>query len=276
MFSFGKRSEPRGFGHLSQKLKRLGLNKSEINAVLKRVWVTPVSRRSEDFVAPGHSPTHSTVLLEGVACLYERLTDGSRQIFAFQYPGDFCDLNRHVLPKSKNEVAVAAITRCSVGMISHGDLEHLMSQYPTLATAMWRASILEASMVRQHLLSVGRRPALQRIAHLLCEQMARQEAVGIHDAPTPLSGADLADAAGLSIVHVSRTFKELQRLGLLAKEGRSMKVVDKAQLASLAGFDGDYLDMPQLLSDWQDEIEAPRQVASSRQMSLNGAEGRRV
>ncbi len=123
--------------------------------------------------------------------------------------------------------------------------------------------MLEAGMLRQNLLNVGRRPALQRVAYLLCEQMARQEAVGIYSAAIPLSGSDLADAAGLSVVHVSRTFTELQRQRLLVKEGRTMKVVDKTRLATLAAFDGNYLNMPQLLSDWQVEIEAPRPAAGS-------------
>ena len=63
------------------------------------------------------------------------------------------------------------------------------------------------------------------------------------------------DAAGLSIVHVNRTFQELRRLNILPKEGRSINVVDRERLAKLAGFDGNYLNMPQLLSHWQVKIE---------------------
>lgn len=65
------------------------------------------------------------------------------------------------------------------------------------------------------------------------------------------------DAAGLSIVHVNRTFQELRRLNILPKEGRSINVVDRERLAKLAGFDGNYLNMPQLLSHWQVKIERP-------------------
>jgi CRP-like cAMP-binding protein len=193
--------------------------------------------------------------MEGVACLYERLQDGNRQIYAFQYPGDFCDLHQHVLPETNNEVAVAAITGCSIGIIEHKDLEQLIAQYPTLGLALWRASMLEASIFRKRLLNVGRQPALQRVAHLLCEQLVRREAVGINSATIPLTQMDLADAAGLSIVHINRTFQELRRLNILSKEGRTIKVVDRERLAGLAGFDGNYLNMPQLLSNWQIKIE---------------------
>jgi CRP-like cAMP-binding protein len=187
--------------------------------------------------------------------LYERLQDGNRQIYAFQYAGDFCDLNQHVLPETNSEVAVAAMTDCSIGTIEHKDLEQLIAQCPTLGLALWRVSMLEASIFRKRLLNVGRQPALQRVAHLLCEQLARREAVGINSATIPLTQMDLADAAGLSIVHVNRTFQELRRLNILAK-GRTIAVLDRERLACLAGFDGNYLNMPQLLSNWLVKIES--------------------
>jgi CRP-like cAMP-binding protein len=190
--------------------------------------------------------------------MYERLPNGDRQIYAFQYPGDFCDLNRHVLPGGNHDVAVAAISDCRIGIIDHSELDRLVSDYPSLGLALWRSTMLEAAMLRKRLLSVGRQPALQRIAHLLCEQLARQGAVGIDSAIVPFRQIDLADAAGLSIVHVNRTFNELQRRGLLVKEGRRMRVVDRTRLALLAAFDGAYLNMPHLLSDWTLEIERPR------------------
>jgi hypothetical protein len=67
---------------------------------------------------------------------------------------------------------------------------------------------------------------------------------------------DLADAAGLSIVHVNRTFRELRRMNILSKEGRTNKVVDRERLVILAGFDGNYLNMPQLLSYWEVKLES--------------------
>jgi CRP-like cAMP-binding protein len=265
------------FGPLIQKLRSLGVDSdTELNAVLNRLKVRAGTRRGEDIIAPGRSPGHSTVLMEGVACLYERLQDGNRQIYAFQYPGDFCDLHRHALPETNNEVAVAAITDCSIGIIEHKDLEQLIAQYPSLGLALWRASMLEASIFRKRLLNVGRQPALQRVAHLLCEQLARREAVGLNSATIPLTQMDLADAAGLSIVHINRTFQELRRLNILSKEGRAIKVVDRERLAGLASFDGNYLNMPQLLSHWQVRIEStptPAERSSAMWRSKSAAHG---
>lgn len=202
-------------------------------------------------MASGGLPRTPTVLLEGLSCLYERRPDGRRQILSIQHPGDFCDLSHHMLPGTNSDAAVGAMTGCSIGIIDHRYLDQLLGQYPSLALAMWRAAILEASILRKRLLNIGGQSALQRVAHLLCEHFARQEVVGIRDAAIPFSQIDIADATALSIVHVNRTFKELQRLNLLSKEGRTMKVVNRKRLADLAGFDGAYLNMPQLLSHWQ-------------------------
>src|SRR5262249_50496397 len=248
-----KRSGPEGFGPVVRKLRSLGSRESdaELEAVLKRIKVRARASRGEDIIGSGNASRHFTVLLDGVTCSYERLKDGNRQIYAFQYPGDFCDLSRHVLPESNNEVAVAALTDCSIGIIGHRDLEQLIAQYPSLGLALWRSTMLEASIFRKRLLNIGRQPALQRVAHLLCEQLARREAVGINSTTIPLTQVDLADAAGLSIVHINRTVQELRRLGILSDKGRAIEVVDRAELATLASFDGQYLNMPQVLSHWQ-------------------------
>jgi CRP-like cAMP-binding protein len=259
-----KRSRQQAFGPLIEKLRNLGVdNDTELDAFLKCITVRAGIGRGDDIIASGRSPRYSTVLTEGVACLYERLPDGNRQIYSFLYPGDFCDLHRHVLPDTNSEIAVAAITDCSIGNIGHKDLEQLIVQYPSLGLALWRATMLEASIFRKRLLTVGRQPALQRVAHLLCEQLARREAVGINGSTIPLTQMDLADAAGLSIVHINRTFQELRRLNVLSKEGRAIRVVDRERLACLAGFDGNYLNMPQLLSDWQVRME-PASVPAGR------------
>src|SRR5262245_17767965 len=253
MKSLLKRSGPEAFGPLIRKLRSLGSVESdaELDAVLDRIKVRAGANRGEDIIGPGNASRYFTVLLDGVACSYERLKDGNRQIFAFQYPGDFCDLSRHVLPESNNEVAVAALTDCAIGIIEHRDLEQLIAQYPSLGLVLWRATMLEASIFRKWLLNIGRQPALQRVAHLLCEQLARREAVGINSATIPFTQMDLADAAGLSIVHVNRTVQELRRLGILSAKGPAIEVVNRAGLVSLANFDGQYLSLPQVLSHWQ-------------------------
>lgn len=244
------RSAPGSCAPLRQKLVWLGFtDEFDLNVILSKIRIEPCVHRGDDILPFGSSGKHLTVLISGVACLYERLPDGNRQIFAFQYPGDFCDLNRHVMHKSAQEIAVAAITECSTGSIENAVLEELIVRFPLLGLALWRSTVLEATALRESLLS-RRHTALQHVAHLLCEQLARRAVIGIDDPSIPVSQVDLADAAGLSVVHINRTFKDLQWMGLLSKAGRSMKVVDREKLARLAGFDGSYLDMPRMLSGW--------------------------
>lgn len=245
------RGEARGsFAPLRQKLRHLGVHQeTDLNAIMSKITVWRHFDRGEDIVPAGSSPSHSTVLISGVACLYERLADGRRQIYTFQYPGDFCDLSRHVLQATTSDVTVGAATDCLAGSIENHALDRLLVQYPAFGTALWRSSVLEASALRARLLS-HRRTAIGNVAHLLCEHLARQSAVGIENSIIPVSQVELADAAGLSTVHINRTVKELQCLGLLSKSGRSIQVVDRQRLAHLAGFDGCYLDMPKVLASW--------------------------
>lgn len=249
--------KPSAWGSLAplrQKLLSLGVeSEAELNAILGSVRLGSRVIRGEDISTAGSSPRDWAVLIDGVACLYDRLIDGSRQIYSFQYPGDFCDPSRHVLQSSTGGVSVAAVTDCSIGFIEKLALEKLIAQHPALALALWRSMVLDAGALRARLLG-SRQTALQRVAHLICEQLVRLQAVGIDDALVPVSQIDLADAAALSVVHVNRTFREMQAMGLLAKAGRSMKVVDMERLTRLANFNGSYLNLPQRQSRWEIEL----------------------
>jgi CRP-like cAMP-binding protein len=238
------------------KLRSLGLNgEADLQALTKLIEVKKVGvNRGEEIIGAGTSPTHSTVLLDGIACSYERLEDGGRQIHAFRLPGDFCDLHRHVLPELGDEVAVAALSDCLIGIIAYRDLDRLIAQYPTLGLALWRATMLEASISRQTLLNVSRRPALQRVAHLLCELLARREAIGINGSVIPLTQIDLADAAAISVVHINRIFQDLRKLGAVSRNSRAIEIVNRERLVELVSFDGHYLNMPEVLLHWKVDV----------------------
>ena len=232
-----------------RKFKNLGIDgEEELQALLLHVKIKRRVSRGEDIVRVGSSSRYSTVLLTGVACRYKMIESGRRQIFAFQYPGDFCDFHRYVLSELND--AVAALTDCSIGIILHEDIRQITAQYPKLGVALWRDTLLEASIFRERLLNMGQRPALPRIAHLICEQMARLEAIGTTRAIIPLTQVDLADAAGLSVVHMNRTIQDLRELGILSKNNRTIEVVDRDRLVNIAKFDGRYLK-PQVLSQWR-------------------------
>ena len=239
---------------LGLKLKRLGAQPDDLDFLLqaakRRVRVSAQRQR--------HSRSRyrrtGEDSLAGTACSYKRQEDGGRSILSFQHPGDFCDLYRYVLPDHEPAIGIQALTDCTVAVIDYRDMDGLLAR-PALASAFWRASMLEAAVYRERLSNTGRGTALERVAHLLCEQLARREAVGIHAPRLPFSQIDVADAAGLSVVHVNRTIQTLRSLNVLSKASQAIEVVDRKQLEEIAGFDGRYLNMPRLVSKWAVQIE---------------------
>lgn len=250
---------PPKFGELDAlalKFKSLELDsEADLHAVLRLVTVREDVSPGNNILDTRCSPRQLTVLLSGVACFNKRLEDGSRQIYAFQYPGDFCDLHRYVLPEMDQTTTVTALTDCSIGTIRHDDMDQVLSQRPKLGLAFWRASMLEASIFRERLLNISRRAALPRVASIICEQLVRLEAINIRNAAIPLTQIDLADAGGLSVVHVNRVVRELRILGALSKKKRTIEVESRDRLAQVASFDRRYLNMPELLSGWTVDSE---------------------
>jgi CRP-like cAMP-binding protein len=221
------------------KLRNLGLDSDNVRAFLSLFKWTRTIGRGDQIVRVGSSQKVLTVMLSGVACRYRITDNGRRQIFAFQYPGDFCDYYRYVV--AKRDDPVAALTDCLVGVIPHEGIERIIERHPQISLAFWRNTVLEARIFEERVLKGTQRPAVERIAHLLCEQIFRLEAVGIAGHVVPLTQIDLADAAGLSVVHVNRTIQDLRELGALAKNSHGIRVENKDRLVQIAKFDASYL-----------------------------------
>jgi CRP-like cAMP-binding protein len=235
---------------LVRKLRNLAVVRDEeLQAFVEMFSIKRSIRRGADIIAMGDSSTFSTVLLQGLACRYKIIGNGRRQILTFQYPGDFCDGHSYILPT--RDTAVSALTDCSVGIIMHRDIERITAKFPSLGLALWRDTMIEARIFREW--NVSQRPALERIAHMLCEQIVRLEAIGVAGRAIPQTQVDLADAAGLSTVHMNRTIQDLRELGALMKNSRAIMVSRWDRLVEIAKFDRRYLGM------WQsppDELAA--------------------
>lgn len=244
---------------LALKFRSLGIDTDELDVLVRFLKHQPRVPAGADIIHAAQSTGHSTLLLAGIGSSYKRLEDGSRQIYSFQYPGDFCDFYRYVLPERDEAMAVQALTECSVATIDYADIDQLLAQRPRLSLALWRTTMLEASILRERLSNARRGSALQRVANLLCEQVARREAIGMTDSVLPITQVDVADAAGLSFVHVNRTIQALRRLNVLSKASHAIEVIDRKELARIAGFNGRYLNMPQLISGWAVQMDETRE-----------------
>jgi CRP-like cAMP-binding protein len=239
-------------GHLLvRKLNALGgLSREEEQALLAAIGPRRTVNAGADIVADGSSPSASTVLLEGFGCHYKLLREGRRQILAFQIPGDLLDIYSYVVPRMDH--AVGAITRCTVAPIPHTEIRKITERFPNLTHLLWRDSLIDASIVRTWLTGVGRRTAASRTAHLLCELHHRLKAVGLVTEAKfqlPVTQGDIADALGLSAVHVNRTLKKLRAENLVSIAGPSVTITNGEGLGTIAGFDPTYLHFRKEVTD---------------------------
>ena len=196
----------------------------------------------QDILTEGDRPDHVHVIVEGWAARYKTLADGSRQIVAFLIPGDFCDL--HVAVLGHMDHSIVALTRCRVAYIRSHDLDALTSDHNGLTKALWWATLVDESVLREWVLNVGRRDAFERIAHVLCEMHARMKMVGLVEddrLALPLTQEELADTTGLTPVHTNRTLQRLRKENLIEMGAGMLTIPDVDRLRKAAGFNPNYL-----------------------------------
>lgn len=196
-----------------------------------------------DMIHQGQKEQSAFVLASGWASSYKILPDGTRQIVDFQIPGDFLGLRSILFRTSDHNVE--PITAVQASEVRPQDLLDAFSRTPRLATAVLWAASRDEAMVVEHLVNVGRRSATVRMAHFLLELGARLRLVGLGDRSgyaCPLSQYLLADALGLTAVHVNRVLRQLREDGLVTFQRGRVTFNDYNGLAALAGFDKAYLD----------------------------------
>jgi CRP-like cAMP-binding protein len=235
-----------GMHVLIQKLKALhDISDEEETALLGALEGPYEVERGEDIAADGSMPKHSTVMLAGVACRYKLLADGRRQILAFQYPGDITDIYSYVLKRIDH--GIGAVTKCSTAHLPHKALAALTEKYPNLAYTLWRDSLVDTAVAQTWLVNAGRRSAMERLAHMICEQFVRLSVVGLakHGEPSKfyITQTDLADASGLSLVHVNKTLQLLKEKGLIGRNPNLLEILNWEGLRAVGGFDPTYLHL---------------------------------
>ena len=199
---------------------------------------------NEDLVLEGDRPSESNVLLEGMTIRYQILPDGKRQIFSFHIPGDIYDAQSFLLKEMDHNVST--ITPCKVAVISHAAMKQLTEDYPRIARAMWKETLVDAAIFRQWMASIGRRSSYQRIAHLMCELYVKNQAIGRGQdgqIEWPITQSEMGDALGLSLVHVNRTLMQLRGEGLFTLKNGMLVVHDWERLKRAGQFTPRYLHL---------------------------------
>ena len=189
----------------------------------------------------GDTATQCAAIMRGFLTREKVIADRN-QILSIHVPGDMPDLHTLLLPRMDHDLR--SVGPSTIAFVPHSALQTAVLASATLMHTLWRQTLVDAAIFREWVGNLGSRDALARVAHLFCELAARLDVVGLFADrcfSLPLRQADLADACGLSTVHLNRTIRELRRRQLLHWESQIVEILDRNALEKLAEFDPDYL-----------------------------------
>jgi CRP-like cAMP-binding protein len=202
--------------------------------------------RGKKLTEEGQTGHKAFVLHAGWACSYKDLRDGGRQIISFPIAGDIVGL-RSVLLRTADH-SFSPLTDAVVSSVDGAQILQTINDFPRLGSAILWAASRDEAMVVEHLVSVGRRSATERTAHFFVELAERLSSIAVAaqtEFSCPFTQFVLADALGLTAIHVNRVLWEL---GLLTMRKGNVQIHDLNRLRKLAGFQGGYLDTPSATS----------------------------
>lgn len=220
------------------------LTDEEQRALQEAVGPTRSYGTHEDLIREGDQSSGVPVVISGFACRHKMLPDGRRQIIGYFLPGDMCDARVFILKRMDHTISTLAPT--TICLLPRDAILELTSRHPRITRAFWWNTLVEEAIVRQWLVNIGQRTALERLAHLFCEIYVRLQVVGLATpggCELPVTQSELADTVALSTVHVNRTLKELRRVGLVSMSSKSLTIHDLPGLRALAMFDPGYLHL---------------------------------
>lgn len=187
----------------------------------------------------------SCVMLAGYSIRHKMVADGQRQIVAIHMKGEMVDLQNSLLGVADHSVEM--LTHGTIAMIPREAIRKIAFERPAIGMAMWHDTLVDASIFREWIANVGRRDARTRIAHLLCEFSLRLEVAGLGhqaDYELPMTQEQLADATGMTAVHVNRCMKSLEHAGLIERSSpRGVVIGNWKRLAAAGDFDSTYLHL---------------------------------
>jgi len=199
-------------------------------------------RPGQEIVSEGKRCTSVFLITEGIAIRYRLLRNGQRQILDFVLPGDFAGGRSCFFETAP--YSVKALVQTVISPIPLPKLIGLFDSHPRLAAKLFRVFACEAAILAEHLISVGRRSALERVAHFLLELLTRLQVLGLAGERSyrlPLTQETISDALGLSIPYVNRVLQQLRRDGLVTIKDQLVVIEKIEELSVLADFENNYL-----------------------------------
>jgi CRP-like cAMP-binding protein len=195
----------------------------------------------------GDRPERCAILLDGFSVRHKLTGDGSRQILAINVPGDALDFQNLFLDESDHNVQM--LTRGVIAELPMHSLQQLVLSHSEIGRAILITTLVEASIFREWAVNIGRRDARTRIAHLLCEfayRLSTQSLIPDERYELPMTQEQLADATGLTAVHVNRVLQALQRDGLIERDRRKIRFLSWEGMRDVGDFNPRYLHAREL------------------------------
>lgn len=226
----------------AQLRSRLQLSLDDAQAIASLITRVELIRSRTDIVRQGERTEWSILLLDGYACRYKVGSHGQRQIISFHFPGEILEVYASV--RATADHGLAALTRCRIAKIRHSAIPDLFAERPAIARAFWADALADAAIALEWVMTIGRRDGPARVAHLFCELATRMKAIGrYHDGrfEFPVTQVDLADATGMTPIHMNRILHRLRADGILSLNRHSVTIHDWTRLSSIGDFDPSYL-----------------------------------
>lgn len=246
MNDLNPRTEPPTLEPLAHRLaQRVELSDEDRSAITALPFTLKALERGQFLVRERELATHSCVMLAGYSIRSKLAANGMRQIVAIHMKGEFVDLQNSLLKVADHSVQM--LTPGRAALIPRDEIIQLTLDRPRIGHAMWIDTLVDGSIFREWIVNVGRRDARARLAHLLCEFALRLKLAGLgrdNGYELPMTQEQLADATGLTSVHVNRTIKSLEADGLITRPNpRSIHIGDWRKLAEVGDFDSTYLHL---------------------------------
>lgn len=227
-------------------IRRLRINSdiSDDDASALRVLPSLIREVPEEtvFVHENDRPTQCCVIMSGFAFRSKTTEDGKRQILSFHPAGDMPDLHGLLLERMDHDLTTLSDAR--IAFVEHRHINKLIEARPTIGRALWRETLVDAAIFRQWIVNLGTRSAPARLAHLVAELRHRLSSVGLaadDEFEFPITQAELAEALGLSSVHVNRVIQSFRVAGVLDIARNRVRLKDIERLVNIGGFNELYL-----------------------------------
>jgi CRP-like cAMP-binding protein len=238
-------AEPTALTRFVERLKlRSTLAPAEVEAIVGLPGKVMIYGAHHDIVRMGDRTNAAYLVIDGLAARFDMDKRSERQITALHIPGDMCDLHSILLPVANS--GIEALTKTAIMKVPHAALRAIAVQNPAIATAFWRDSMVDAGVLAKWVANLGRKDSRARFAHLLCEIAFRMEYAGLGSRasfPFKMTQQNIADALGLTLVHVNRKIQELRSDGLIQTSKGTVNILDWTGLAEIADFRSSYLQV---------------------------------